>query len=386
MDKINPASKKRARQGVECNSEDHGAAGSKNRNSGKPRGSSTKNTAPRGQRKNAKVGRLVLLMQMPVDVFYEVACYLTPGDLLNLTRTTQSWRSLLMTNRSKPIWRAARNNVALPECPDDLSEPQYADLLYGKGCFLCDAPLAKNVYFAFRLRLCKQCFYANTHKGVNIASRYGGELWRDQTIYRLSPYYGGYYVLGSSEEDIQDTIDGGFCTYMGEKFEEVLDIFVELHGQEKTEFVKAKTEYVNKIGDQGKHARLVDAWIKDESKRKEDEKNATARRRRIDIYAKLRDLGYNDADFSIHDCEVWDYYRWHQLTEEPKDLTDRIWKRIKPELEQLLSSRRYMRSGALFDDSESDSEGEGEGEDEDEGEGQDQNEEGVCGLEEDRED
>ncbi|KAL5490579.1 hypothetical protein ACEPAI_5412 [Sanghuangporus weigelae] len=84
-------------------------------------------------RKNAKRGRLSLLLQMPADVFHEIARNLSPEDILNLARSTKSWPKLLMSRDSKPVWRAARENVGLPECPEDLSEPQYADLVFGRG-------------------------------------------------------------------------------------------------------------------------------------------------------------------------------------------------------------------------------------------------------------
>jgi len=33
------------------------------------------------------------------------------------------------------VWRDVRANVdGLPDCPDELTEPQYADLVFGKSC------------------------------------------------------------------------------------------------------------------------------------------------------------------------------------------------------------------------------------------------------------
>ncbi len=59
---------------------------------------------------------------------------MSPEDLLNLARTSAGLRELLMSKASKPIWEAARTVQGIPECPSDLSDPQYADLLFGKGC------------------------------------------------------------------------------------------------------------------------------------------------------------------------------------------------------------------------------------------------------------
>lgn len=51
-----------------------------------------------------------------------------------------------MRRNSISVWRRARNNViGLPECPDDLTEPQYAELVYGKTCFV-------SVFFTRRIK------------------------------------------------------------------------------------------------------------------------------------------------------------------------------------------------------------------------------------------
>ncbi len=42
-----------------------------------------------------------------------------------------------MARTSEGIWKASRtiqDNQELPDLPEDLSEQQYADLLFGKGC------------------------------------------------------------------------------------------------------------------------------------------------------------------------------------------------------------------------------------------------------------
>jgi hypothetical protein len=40
-----------------------------------------------------------------------------------------------MNRSSISIWKHARSQFDdLPDCPDDLSEPQYAEFLFGKAC------------------------------------------------------------------------------------------------------------------------------------------------------------------------------------------------------------------------------------------------------------
>ena len=51
-----------------------------------------------------------------------------------------------MKRSSISIWKHARSQFDdLPDCPDDLSEPQYAELLFGKACTV-------SLIFKFSLR------------------------------------------------------------------------------------------------------------------------------------------------------------------------------------------------------------------------------------------
>jgi len=101
-----------------------------------------------------RVGLLRQLVEMPLDILFEVGAtlhrtnglmftmippqifgHLNPLDLLHLARTTKDLRAILMKRSSISIWKHARSHFDdLPECPSDLSEPQYAEFLFGKAC------------------------------------------------------------------------------------------------------------------------------------------------------------------------------------------------------------------------------------------------------------
>lgn len=104
----------------------------------------------------------------------KVAGYLEPQDLLNMARSARSLRNLLMSKDSKRIWRISREASEIPDCPEDLSEPQYADLLFGIGCYVrivpmhisfllmiifqyCGRARAHSLFFSLRIRLCGTC-------------------------------------------------------------------------------------------------------------------------------------------------------------------------------------------------------------------------------------
>lgn len=65
----------------------------------------------------------------------QIFSHLEPIDLLHLARTNKSFRALLVSRRSTALWRAARRNIPdLPECPEDISEPALANLLFLSNC------------------------------------------------------------------------------------------------------------------------------------------------------------------------------------------------------------------------------------------------------------
>ncbi|KAF8965313.1 hypothetical protein BDZ97DRAFT_801129 [Flammula alnicola] len=101
------------------------------------------------------------LAEMPADVLLEIFGRVEPSDLLNLARTSKSFRNLLMTRSSISVWRAARSSVPGPpmlDCPSDLNEPQYAYLAFGKDCYFC-GQLSNHpiIFWAARIRTCETC-------------------------------------------------------------------------------------------------------------------------------------------------------------------------------------------------------------------------------------
>lgn len=80
------------------------------------------------------IGTLEKLIDIFMDIFSEVASYLSPVDLLQLSRASRKLRNLLLSRQSKHIWKASRDAIEMPPCPDDLSEPRYASLVFETNC------------------------------------------------------------------------------------------------------------------------------------------------------------------------------------------------------------------------------------------------------------
>ncbi|KAE9393654.1 hypothetical protein BT96DRAFT_214610 [Gymnopus androsaceus JB14] len=126
--------------------------------------SKEKKKMPREFRKvRGKFGLLEKLAKdAPLDIFFEIFMHLDPGDLLRLARTSKNLRNVLMSKSSESVWRAARSNVdhGLPSLPDDLSEPQYAHLVFFDSyCHNCLRKMKfVGVLWALQMRCCKTCY------------------------------------------------------------------------------------------------------------------------------------------------------------------------------------------------------------------------------------
>jgi hypothetical protein len=78
--------------------------------------------------------------QKLTDASIQILSFLYPMDLLNLSRTSKDFRNLLLQRSSAAAWKAARLQVdGLPDCPPDLSEPQYANLAFYPHCHVRQA-------------------------------------------------------------------------------------------------------------------------------------------------------------------------------------------------------------------------------------------------------
>ncbi|KAG9312160.1 hypothetical protein JVU11DRAFT_7450 [Chiua virens] len=93
------------------------------------------------------------------DELYIVFAYVYPMDLLNLARTCKYLRNILMHKSSQLLWKVALHRVeGLPDCPSDLTEPQYTNLVFYNYCHGCNKPTTA-ILWQLRLRYCPDCKY-----------------------------------------------------------------------------------------------------------------------------------------------------------------------------------------------------------------------------------
>ncbi|KAG9084422.1 hypothetical protein FRC07_013646, partial [Ceratobasidium sp. 392] len=83
----------------------------------------TTKTATTGRGKRGKLS-FAQLLDLPAEVFSEIAKHLMPADLLSLAQSNKFFREMLMSRTSQPLWKATIRNVpGMPECPSGVSEP-----------------------------------------------------------------------------------------------------------------------------------------------------------------------------------------------------------------------------------------------------------------------
>lgn len=83
---------------------------------------------------------------MNMDLTWYLTCtrhqifgLLEPADLLFLSRTSKAFRKVLLSSGAVSVWKAARvNRSGVPDCMPNMSEVQWANLLFGGSqCCVC---------------------------------------------------------------------------------------------------------------------------------------------------------------------------------------------------------------------------------------------------------
>ncbi|KAL1677764.1 hypothetical protein EV122DRAFT_278898 [Schizophyllum commune] len=102
---------------------------------------------------------VLALHDLPLDIIMEILSHATPEALLVLSRATKFLRSTLMSRSAISVWRGSLASVnCLPPKPDDMTEPQYVDLIWGTGCSFCLDTKTVVSSFVTRRRYCEKCY------------------------------------------------------------------------------------------------------------------------------------------------------------------------------------------------------------------------------------
>ncbi|KAL5498251.1 hypothetical protein ACEPAH_2391 [Sanghuangporus vaninii] len=265
-------------------------------------------------------------MSLPIDVLYEIAMCLMPLDLLYLSRTSRSLYGIFMSRSSRQVWIMCENGMQMLPCPSILNEPQYASLYFEKTCQACGYRKAENVIDPLLIRLCQRCTKLKVRSGRDMSRSYFGiEIKRDVTSVDIFSKVTSRRFL---EVDFVRVVSAYLKTEPG--------------SVERKSFVEKQHHFVEEIMQREKR---ITVW-KILARKKADAE--TGKKRSKQIADRLHSLGYSYEEIKAageQDRWILDnsaYWSWRNIATQPKELTERAWNNVRPELEQLLRSRREI--------------------------------------------
>ncbi|GAA6007243.1 hypothetical protein JCM10207_001557 [Rhodosporidiobolus poonsookiae] len=116
-----------------------------------------KRRATKGTRKGKK-GKLAMVQALPVELLLEIFSHLGPKELLAVSNTCKPYHALLVAPASSSLWKDARKRYKLPDLEiDNLTELQYAELVFGTHCQLCEKKRVKHADWYLLKRICADC-------------------------------------------------------------------------------------------------------------------------------------------------------------------------------------------------------------------------------------
>ncbi|KAG8710595.1 hypothetical protein FRC08_016960 [Ceratobasidium sp. 394] len=270
-----------------------------------------------------KQGRLRGIMNMPVDIFAEIAVYLYPIDLVYLARANKFFRQMLMNRSFIHVWRCAERNVeGLPPCPKDLCQPQYAALVFTKYCSTCGNLALRPMDPVLQVRLCVRCRNKQAVKITRVT---------DPSLV----FWSRDFVPG----------DAPWCLYDEAKaVKNKLNMLEHEGNKEETErWLEERRDIVcNRIKD----AQPLALFLKNIDDKRSAELSDIKQRRAEEVKSRLLKLGWEMQDIENSN---WSY-EWQSLVHIAKPLTDRAWECIHPTLVAQVKSNRAWRLKRERDD------------------------------------
>ncbi|KAI0350284.1 hypothetical protein OH77DRAFT_1413304 [Trametes cingulata] len=305
--------------------------------------------APRGKKTLPRdLGKLREIMNMPLDVFIEIAAHLRPIDILQLARTSKLLRNILLSHGSRSVWITARKAIEppLPECPHGVSEPQYASVVFERFCHACGVGRAVNVDYSIPIRLCGPCWKANVRNALTLAQEAG--LNDEQAeIFGLLPQC--KVARSGSHASVIDSLDQ--TPAMADKMAFYEPEFVAVAKQYKELRVGKDTLALQRFTDERKADTLrrlnfslaVAKWASD-MRRGECEARVESQKRQeqrqADVEAKLIASGYPRESWPTGDLE----FRKIMHAPRPRKLTPQTWNEILPHVLEAMDRQRALRA------------------------------------------
>ncbi|KAF8141138.1 hypothetical protein EV363DRAFT_1307202 [Boletus edulis] len=254
--------------------------------------------------------------ELNLDVLFLIAEYLHPKDLLSLSRTCQSLRELLMDESSTLVWKTARRQVdGLPDCPPDLTEQEYADLLFDAHCHMCRRRV-RTVLWYIRRRYCADCKVENL---INLESCgkiiCGNDVLATEEL-KINKEEASWVDIGQMESFL-DEYDASF---------------------DKKQFLDDKEKQCHTIR---VHACACESWQDEREIERRSNLERLRREREQSIFERLNEHGYGPEIEYFGQPECRSYYK--SAFRSSRLLTDKVWGHMWPEWLEIMEAFRSRR-------------------------------------------
>ncbi|KAJ7754968.1 hypothetical protein DFH07DRAFT_822306 [Mycena maculata] len=267
-----------------------------------------------------KKGCLQGLLDISLDVLFEVFGNLQPLDVLRLSRTSKEFRNLLMHKSAVTIWRSSLRNVpGLPSCPTGMTEPQWVSLVFDATCQVCQKT-ARKVDWGLFIRICGKC--AKVH-----LSTFNASLTATGAMM--------YYQLIPTRPDHTKHHK---TVYFAKELGRVRAVCNGMKNpDEQKKYVKERKELVKTLKELTKEC---EAWSETLAENRSTELADLRQERYNGIVAKLTEIGWGAEIDGILPA---DSLKTHKLVKQPTALTERTWNTIKPEMVRYMEEMKVKR-------------------------------------------
>ncbi|CUA77062.1 Dynein heavy chain 10, axonemal [Rhizoctonia solani] len=266
--------------------------------------------------------RNIQLINFPHELLSEITKQLDPLDLIHLVRVNKFFRRLFLDRSTVGIWRTTLANVGLPPCPDDSwSEPSYAALMFLKQCTECGEPAGRHADPIFLVRLCSKC-----------RKEMAMEAPTDDITIRL--------IVPRSQFLVPSKGNRRPYWSMRDQYEEIKEELYELRRIRASDLRVFIDKRKNAVQNWEKTTMPLVKWVENREKEYKMELNRLESDRRTEVEARLRKLGWEQADVQLcfyHSPET------EPLLYKAKLLDDKDWSIMLPYLLAGLETARENR-------------------------------------------
>ncbi|EAU88880.2 hypothetical protein CC1G_12651 [Coprinopsis cinerea okayama7 len=290
-------------------------------------------------------GSLRKLLDLPLELFFDILELFHPLDLLHLSRAARCFNQLLQTSRGKKVWTASyQNHPELPHIHESLSSSHWTAMLFDSNttCDFCGARGAL-LDFAFNEHYCDSCQTKLLMEPYEVRGMLEDHPRQcDIILELLVPTYrsGGrrYQTLYDSEEnaryrkkDVEEmlktlttwfiTIDEGMVPEAGEVFE------------------KWQQERIKEVQIIHSNAQRFNMWAHQVTYDIVGRVSETQRRLSERIANRLMKMGHDERDTSASASDIYFYLR----VEEIMKLSSRIFEQHKAIFESKVLANKRCR-------------------------------------------